>query len=114
MKTARISFLVEVGEFAYPVDQALAREQDFSLRLQPLAGCQFIGEPKVELDEHLRCSMSRDTLNAAIKGMREYGGGFASRLADLLDVADSGNTEKLLDTFHDVIWNYVPMGEVAR
>jgi hypothetical protein len=113
MKTARITLFAE-------------RHPSFDVRFQNDIGTAYdyasiviahgivIGEPKIELDEHHRCSLSAAQLLAGMRGMRDYGGGFARRLADLLEVADGGNTEKLLDTFHDVIWNYVPMGEVAR
>ena len=116
MKTARISFLLELGDFAQPHGfiQVTDKDSTFGINLESPAGCQVIGTPKVEMDDHHRCSICAAELLAAMRGMRQYGGRFADRLADLLEVADGGNTEKLLDTFHDVIWSYVPMGSEVR
>jgi hypothetical protein len=114
MKTARITFLVELEDDYGPQSVLVTdRNSTFALNLGNFTGCHVIGEPKVEIYEHHRCSMSVSQFLSALKGMRAYGGRFAGRLADLLEVADRGNTEKLADVFHDVLWNYVPMGEDA-
>lgn len=44
-----------------------------------------------------------------IENMKRYGGGFASRLAELWQVADAQNQRKLEDAFGDVFAKY---GEV--
>ncbi len=114
MKTARITFLIELGVEPRSDHIVSDKGAGFGLALKPVQGCQVIGEPRIEVDDHHRCSMSAAQLLAALRAMRQYGGGFAGRLADLLEVSDGGNTEKLLDAFHDLLWGYVPMGLEVR
>ena len=120
MKTARITLLVEFEDkaptgafFNGPAfDGERAARMDIvpmprCATLQSIPGAQIIGTPKVEIDKHHRCSMSKPQLNSAIRAMRERGGSFAQSLGHLLDMADNGNSEKLLDSFHDLVWGYV-------
>jgi hypothetical protein len=41
--------------------------------------------------------------------MREYGGGFASNLAEAWLIADSGNSARLAQAFPDMIDKYNPL-----
>ena len=45
-----------------------------------------------------------------IENMKRYGGGFASRLAELWQVADAQNQKKLEDAFGDVFDRYEGVG----
>ena len=46
--------------------------------------------------------MNRDQLHITKKAMREYGGGFVTALADLLDVADGSNQENIVRTWPEL------------
>ena len=110
MKTARITFLVELGDFNPFGSHIVTQDRDstFAVRLEAFAGCQIIGEPTLEIDNYHRCSMSEDQFHAALRNMRELGGSFVRALAVTLVHADSGHREKLCDAFHDLIWSYIP------
>ena len=123
MKTARITLLVEFeGEAptgAFFNSPALDGERAARMDIVPtpryatlfsIYEAQIIGTPKVEIDKHPRCSMSQSEFYAAVRGMRARGGAFVQSLAETLTLADSSNVEKLTDTFHDLIWGYVPVG----
>jgi len=51
-------------------------------------------------------------LNITIRAMRIYGGGFAVKLADLLEVADQENEARLLAAFPDYVTRYGPGSDV--
>jgi hypothetical protein len=121
MKTARITLLVEydkeapTGAFSNrpALDGETAARMDIvpvgrSASLWKMHDSQILGTPRVELDKRPRCSISEAQFHAAISGMRERGGAFARSLAETLAYADSSNCTQLLDTFHDLIWGYVP------
>lgn len=123
MKTARITLLVEYQDeppklafFNHPrqFDEPLGGwrpdhgAKAGSCEIEPLSSCQIIGTPTVEVDKRHRCSMSESQYQAALKGIRARGGNFAMHLTTLLAYADSVNRAKLLETFHDLIWAYVP------
>ena len=55
--------------------------------------------------------MSPAQLNITIRAMRIYGGGFAVKLADLLEVADQENEARLLSAFPDYVKRYGPGSE---
>ena len=40
--------------------------------------------------------------------LRKYGGGFCTKFADLLSVADQSNRQRLLSAFPDIIEKYGP------
>lgn len=55
--------------------------------------------------------MSPAQLNTTIAAMRNYGGAFVVRLADLIAIADHENEARLLSAFPDYVKRYGPGSE---
>lgn len=102
-KTALISFIVEFDD-----EETSNTPTDY---LQDLAGDMpdgftVIGTPHVDLHDRPVCSVSRDEFIAVTVNMNVNGGGFAQGLSLALSRGDSGNQQRLLDTFWNTFCSY--------
>jgi hypothetical protein len=49
-----------------------------------------------------------------VQAMRQFGGGFASALAEVLYSADASNAERLGESFDDIVQRYGPASDFYR
>lgn len=66
----------------------------------------LIRKISLDLDHWKELEMKRVPMHIILESMKRYWGDFAKKLCDALEYADSQNTEKIIETWSDmIIWH---------
>ena len=71
----------------------------------------LIRKINLDLDHWKELEMKRVPMHIILESMKRYWGDFAKKLWDALEYADSQNTEKIIETWSDMIIHHLYLND---